>query len=68
MDGSRIRVFADSTLVWDGSVATDELGFDGPVGVRSDDAHLEIELLAGPALKPAAEHVPICRAGAGEAE
>jgi hypothetical protein len=68
MDGAQLRVFADHELVWDGSLAPDAFGFDGPVGMRSDNAHLEIELLAGPGLKAAAEHAPMCRAGAGEAE
>jgi hypothetical protein len=68
MDGAQLRVFADNELVWDGSIAPDALGFDGPVGIRSDNARLEIELLAGPALKAAAEQAPMCRTGAGEAE
>ena len=68
MNGEQMRVFADNELVWDGSVAPDALGFDGPVGIRSDNAHLEIELLAGPAVKAATEQAPMCRAGAGEAE
>ncbi|HTC45194.1 MAG TPA: hypothetical protein VK696_09115 [Steroidobacteraceae bacterium] len=68
MDGAQMRVFADNVLVWDGSVAPDPLGFDGPVGIRSDNVRLELELLAGPALKAAAEQAAKCRAGAGEAE
>jgi hypothetical protein len=68
MNGAQMRVFADNELVWDGSVAPDAVGFDGPVGIRSDNAHLEIELLAGPAAKAATEQAPLCRAGAGEAE
>src|ERR1700691_2765958 len=65
MNGAQIRVFADNELVWDGSVAPDALGFDGPVGIRSDNAHLDIELLAGPALQAATEQAPMCRTGAG---
>lgn len=67
-NGAQLRVFADNELVWDGSVAPDALGFDGPVGIRSDNARLEIELLAGPALKTTAQPAPTCRAGAGETE
>lgn len=68
MNGAQMWVFADNELVWDGAVAPDALAFDGPVGIRSDNAHLEIELRAGPALKAAGEQAPTCRAGAGEAE
>jgi hypothetical protein len=68
MDGAQMRVFADGKLVWEGSVLPNALGFDGPVGMRSDNAHLEVELLAGPARKATVEHAPACRAGPGEAE
>ena len=68
MNGAQMRVFVDNELVWDGSVEPDALGFHGLVGIRSDNAHIEIELLAGPALKAAAEQAPMCRAGAEEAE
>jgi hypothetical protein len=68
LNGAQMRVFADNELVWDGSISPDAVGFDGPVGIRSDNAHLEIELLAAPAVKAAAEQAPMCRAGSGEAE
>jgi hypothetical protein len=68
LDGAQLRIFADNQLVWDGSVAPDALGFDGPVGIRSDNVRLEIELLAAPALRGAAGQAPMCLAGAGEAE
>jgi hypothetical protein len=58
LDGAQMRIFADNELVWDGSVTPDALGFDGPVGIRSDNAHLEIELLAGPALKATPAQAP----------
>jgi hypothetical protein len=67
MNGAQMRVLADNELVWDGSVGADALGFDGPVGIRSDNAHVEIELLAGPVLEAATEPAPMCRAGAAEA-
>jgi hypothetical protein len=68
MDGAQLRVFADNKRIWDGSVTPDALGFDGPLGIRSDNVRLEIQLLAGPALKAAAEQPPMCRTGAGESE
>lgn len=58
MNGAEMQVFADNFLVWEGSVGTDALAFDGPVGMRSDNAHLQIDFLAGP---PTREQAPGCR-------
>ena len=46
MTGAEMQVFADDSLVWEGSVGRDALRFDGPVGIRSDNARLQIELAA----------------------
>jgi len=46
MTGAEMQVFADNSLVWEGSVGPDALLFDGPVGIRSDNARLQIELAA----------------------
>src|ERR1700735_741053 len=46
MTGAEMQVFADNSLVWEGSVGPDALRFDGPVGIRSDNARLQIELAA----------------------
>ena len=66
MDGSEMKVLADNTLVWEGSVGADALAFDGPVGIRSDNARLELELRAGEVLKPQPAHASEC--GSGESE
>jgi hypothetical protein len=58
MNGSELHVFADNSLVWEGSVGPDALAFDGPVGIRSDNARLQIDFLTGKALKGQA---PGCR-------
>ena len=68
MNGAEMKVFADNALVWEGSVGQDALDFDGPVGIRSDNAHLQIELRAGPALKAQSGHSAGCRSGAEESE
>jgi hypothetical protein len=47
MKGEDLRVFVDNSLVWDGAVGSDAVAFSGPVGMRSDNAHLEITLEAG---------------------
>jgi hypothetical protein len=51
MSGAEMEVFADNTLVWEGSVGADVLNFDGPVGLRSDNARLLINFSAGPLTK-----------------
>jgi hypothetical protein len=67
MNGAEMRVFADSALVWEGSVGTEALAFDGPVGMRSDNARLEIELRTGQALRAGGREAG-CRTGPGESE
>jgi hypothetical protein len=59
MNGAEMEVFADNSLVWEGSVGTDALSFDGPVGLRSDNARLLIDFAAGPLAKP--QTSPGCR-------
>jgi hypothetical protein len=44
LDGSVLHVFVDGNLVWDGELDQEALNFDGPVGVRSDNARLELSL------------------------
>jgi hypothetical protein len=63
-----MKVFVDNSLVWEGSVGPDALAFDGPVGIRSDNAHLRIELRARQPLRAQAANGAVCRSGADEAE
>jgi len=65
MKGDQMRVFADGVLVWEGSVGPEAMAFDGPVGMRSDNARLQIEFRAGPAQ---AGRTPGCRTGGEESE
>jgi len=65
MNGADLKVYADDLPVWEGSVGPDALAFDGPVGIRSDNARLQIELRAGEALSGRA---PGCRSGENESE
>jgi hypothetical protein len=58
MNGAEMQVFADNSLVWEGSVGQDALAFDGPVGIRSDNARLQIDLRTG---KPLTDKAPGCR-------
>ena len=64
MSGAEMRVFADNSLVWQGFVGSDALAFDGPVGIRSDNARLQISLATG---QPTSHPPPAgCRAPESE--
>jgi hypothetical protein len=64
MKGAEMQVFADNSLVWEGSVGPDALRFDGPVGIRSDNARLQIELAAP--IEERSGTSPGCRAAESE--
>jgi hypothetical protein len=61
MNGAEMKVFADKSLVWEGSVGPDALAFDGPVGIRTDNARLQIDLETGPPPKRQTGPSPGCR-------
>jgi hypothetical protein len=41
-----LRVFIDNHEVWEGDIGADAAQLEGPVGIRSDNAHLEFDLKA----------------------
>jgi hypothetical protein len=68
MNGEEMKVFVDNALVWEGSVGQDAVGFNGPVGIRSDNARLQIELRAALPSDSQYARGPACRSGAAESE
>jgi hypothetical protein len=50
LDGEALRVQIDGREVWEGDVGRDALALDGPVGIRSDNVRLELELFAAPTI------------------
>ena len=46
MEGNEMRVLVDNGLVWEGTVGSDAAALDGPVGIRSDNAQVEFDLMA----------------------
>jgi hypothetical protein len=48
LNGTEMQVFVDEGLVWEGSVGPEVLNFDGLVGIRSDNATLDLELRTSP--------------------
>lgn len=68
MKDEELRVYADNNLVWQGSLGPEVRSLNGPVGIRSDNVHLELELLAG---QPAGSHPDYqlaCKPSPGESE
>jgi hypothetical protein len=68
MDGDEMKVFADNQLVWKGLLGRQALSFDGPIGMRSDNARLQVELRAPEPREAQPERAPGCRNGPGESE
>jgi hypothetical protein len=68
MTGEELKVRIDNKILWEGAVGAEALAFAGPVGMRSDNAHLVIELLAGRSNDTQSAHQLACRAGAGDTE
>jgi hypothetical protein len=46
LDGAALRVLIDGRPVWGGELGPEALAVDGPVGIRSDNARLELALFA----------------------
>jgi hypothetical protein len=68
MNSDEVRVFADNALVWEGSVGSDTLSLNGPVGMRSDNARLELQFLAPLSANSQINQAPGCRTGADAPE
>ena len=68
MNGAEMKVFADNVLVWEGSVGREAGSLKGPVGMRSDNARLEVEFRAAQPLRAQSGNAQGCRSGPGESE
>src|SRR5580692_2154307 len=68
LNEAEMRVYADNNLVWEGNDGSLGGRLDGPVGIRSDNAKLEIELRAGQSSGSHPGDPLSCRSGSGEVE
>ena len=68
MNGAELSVFVDNTLVWQGGVEQGLLSLNGPVGVRSDNARLELEILARHDDGNHPNYVVACKSGPGDSD
>ncbi len=59
MNGSHLQVFVDNAIVWNGAVAKTAL-LEGPVGIRSDNVKLEMELHVAAPQQGQPQHVSGC--------
>jgi len=58
MSGDTLRVFADERLAWEGTLSQDALGFDGPVGIRTDNGRFVFRIVGD-----RGSHSAECRGG-----
>ncbi len=68
LSGEQLRVLADTVLVWEGALGPETMAFDGPVGIRSDNARLQIQLHTAQPQKTPPAKPPACRADVSESE
>jgi hypothetical protein len=68
MNGDQMKVFADNQLVWEGALGSYAHAFNGPVGIRSDNVRLQLELRAPHPSNSQQGRAPGCRTGPGETE
>lgn len=68
LNGASLRMFVDGSPVWEGDVGAEALRLAGPVGLRSDNARLEIELRTGAPLAGAAGEPKTCPTRGAESE
>jgi hypothetical protein len=61
--GSSLRIAVDGSVVWEGELG-EGVPAEGPVGLRSDNARFEVEVLADAA--PAGQRPAACRPGERE--
>jgi hypothetical protein len=68
LGGTSMRVLIDNRPVWEGEVGAEALRLAGPVGLRSDNARLEIDLRTAAPLAGAAGQPKVCPTGGAESQ
>jgi hypothetical protein len=67
INGLELTVFVDDSVVWEGSLPRVVLGFQGAVGIRSDNARLELQISVREA-PPVPRPSVTCRPGPEESD
>jgi hypothetical protein len=65
LEDSKLTLTADGKTVWEGELGKRIAEFDGPVGLRTDNARFELEYLASPGQAPS-PYALQCRQGPGD--
>lgn len=65
MNAANMAVFIDGTLAWGGNVGSETTSSDGPVGIRSDNARLDLEIRARQNDGAHPDYSLGCKSGAG---
>lgn len=68
LNAAEMTVFVDDKLAWEGNVGPVALSFKGPVGIRSDNARLELEIRARKSDGVHPDYVVRCKSDAGESD
>lgn len=62
MNGAELTVFVDNSPAWEGNVGLEAMSSHGPMGIRSDNARLDLELRTKVRESHGGQN-PTCRAG-----
>jgi len=63
LNGEELRVFVDNRAVWEGSIGPDAQDLQGPVGIRSDNVRLALDLKAGAVADMHQDYKLACKSG-----
>jgi hypothetical protein len=61
--GEELHVFVDNAEAWEGDLGPEAQGLKGPVGVRSDNARLALDLKAGAHVGTHPDYALACKQG-----
>ena len=67
MDETDLTVYVDNAPVWEGRLPEIVMSFGGHVGIRADNARLQLQLRA-PLFAPQPKPAPACRTGPEDSE
>jgi hypothetical protein len=68
MKNSELRIYVDDREVWQGDVGSQAAQLVGPVGIRSDNAQLEFDLMAREYEGAHPDYVRACKTGATDSD
>jgi hypothetical protein len=68
LDKEELKIFVDNREVWDGEIGADAAGLNGPLGIRSDNAHLEFDLKAREYTGAHPNYKKACQTGAADSD